>query len=274
MNEQGRVGARPGAPAASDQATHASCPPLVVEACGLGKRFTTGPRVLNAIDFSARRGERIALVGSNGAGKSTFLRCLVGLVPFGDGTVEVLGQRFSEQPNRRQRVALRRRLGFVFQFHGLVGRTSALSNVVNGALGQGNGWRAWNHALAPERLRTDALDALAAVGLSDRALDRTDTLSGGQSQRVAIARALVHRPELVIADEPAASLDPVAGAEVMSVFHGLAEQRGATLIFTTHDLQHALDYSDRIVALAAGHVVLDSPTVHLRVSDLEAIYRD
>lgn len=274
MNEQVWVGAGAQVRAPLDQVTQGSCPPIVLEARGLGKQFNTGSRVLEAVDFSARRGERIALVGSNGAGKSTLLRCLVGLLPFGGGTVEILGQRFSEQPNRRQRAALRRRLGFVFQFHGLVGRTSALSNVVNGALGQGYGWRAWSQALAPKQLRADALDALAAVGLSDRALDRTDTLSGGQSQRVAVARALVHRPELVIADEPAASLDPVAGAEVMRVFHGLAEQRGATLVFTTHDLQHALDYSDRVVGLAAGRVVLDSPTVHLRASDLEAIYRD
>lgn len=246
----------------------------VVRALGLSKRFAEGPPVLDGVELTIRGGERVALVGANGAGKSTLLRCLVGLLPLTGGSVEILDQHFAGRPDRAQRRALRRRLGFVFQFHGLVGRTSALSNVVNGALGQGIGWRAWYQGLAPQALRREALAALDSVGLAERAAARADTLSGGQSQRVAIARALVHRPDLLIADEPAASLDPVAGAEIMTLFRGLTESRGVTLIFTTHDLTHALDYADRVVALARGRVVLDAPVAGIDRDALERIYHD
>lgn len=246
----------------------------MIRAEALSKRFGDGPMVLDGVSLSVHRGERVALIGPNGAGKSTLLRCLVGLIPNSGGVVRILDQQFRGQPDRRQRMALRRRLGFVFQFHGLVGRTSALSNVVNGALGQGHGWRAWHQSLAPEGLRRDALAALGDVGLADRATARADTLSGGQSQRVAIARAIVHRPDLVIADEPAASLDPVAGQEVMALFSRLTATQGSTLIFTTHDIRHALDHADRVVALKAGRILVDAPAGELAERDLEAVYHD
>ena len=245
---------------------------IVIRADGLAKRFDDGPLVLNGISLAVRAGERVALIGPNGAGKSTLLRCLVGLIPLSDGSVDVLGQRFARAPGTAQRRALRRQLGFVFQFHGLVARTSALSNVVNGALGQTHGWRAWHQSVAPTRLREDALGALEAVGLVDRASARADTLSGGQSQRVAIARAIVHSPALLIADEPAASLDPAAGTEIMALFRRLVGERGTTLVYTTHDMGHALTYADRLVALKAGEIVLDAPTDGLTADDLGPIF--
>ncbi|MEP6149414.1 MAG: ATP-binding cassette domain-containing protein, partial [Nisaea sp.] len=175
------------------------------------KSFAPGKPILKDVTLDIRRGERVALIGANGAGKSTLLRCLAGLVPLSAGDVDILGETFSGSPSACQRKALRRQLGFVFQFHGLVRRTSALSNVVNGYLGQGLGMRVWHQMLAPHAVREDARAALDAVGLGDKWDARADTLSGGQSQRVAIARAIVHKPTLIIADEPAASLDPVAG---------------------------------------------------------------
>ncbi|MDF1793430.1 MAG: ATP-binding cassette domain-containing protein [Thalassobaculaceae bacterium] len=252
-------------------------PPVMVApliaADGVSKRFGDGPAVLDGVSLAIRSGERVALIGANGAGKSTLLRALVGLIPISGGAVEILGQRFSDLPTRRQRAALRRRLGFVFQFHGLVGRTSALSNVVNGALGQGHGWRAWHQSLSPAALRDAALAALDAVGLADRATARADTLSGGQSQRVAIARAIVHGPDLLIADEPAASLDPAAGLGIMRLFTRLATENRRTLVYTTHDMRHALDHADRIVALKAGRIVFDAPAEALTEGDLEPVYR-
>lgn len=245
----------------------------VIRADALTKRFGPGPAVLDGVSVAIHQGERVALIGANGAGKSTLLRSVVGLIPITGGVVRILDEQFRDQPTRRQRAALRRRLGFVFQFHGLVGRTSALSNVVNGALGQEHGWRAWHQSLAPAALRDAALDALDAVGLADRAEARADTLSGGQSQRVAIARAIVHGPELLIADEPAASLDPAAGLGIMTLFTRLATERGRTLVFTTHDMRHALDHADRVVALRAGRVVLDAAAADLGERDLEPIYR-
>ncbi len=246
--------------------------PLIV-AESVAKRFAGGPPVLNGVTLAIRPGERVALLGANGAGKSTLLRALVGLIPITGGSVEILGQRFTHLPNGRQRAALRRRLGFVFQFHGLVGRTSALSNVVNGALGQGHSWRSWHQSLAPAGLRDAALQALDAVGLADRATARADTLSGGQSQRVAIARAIVHGPDLIFADEPAASLDPAAGLDIMRLFTRLASEQGRTLVYTTHDMRHALEHADRIVALKAGRVVFDAAAADLAERDLEPIYR-
>ena len=245
----------------------------LIAADGVYKRFLDGPAVLKGVTLEIRPGERVALLGANGAGKSTLLRALVGLIPITGGSVEILGQRFTDLPNARQRAALRRRLGFVFQFHGLVGRTSALSNVVNGAMGQAYGWRSWHQSLAPARLRDDALEALEAVGLADRATARADTLSGGQSQRVAIARAIVHGPDLLFADEPAASLDPAAGLDIMRLFTRLSVEHRRTLVYTTHDMRHALGHADRIVALKSGRVVFDAAAADLTESDLEPIYR-
>ena len=243
----------------------------IIRTTGLTKSFGhANPPVLEDVSVSIARGEAIAIVGANGAGKSTLLKCLVGLLPPSDGTIEMFGQSFSAATARRKR-ELRRNIGFVFQFHGLVGRLSALSNVVHGALGQGQGWRAWHQSLAGDNLRRDAYDALARVGLAERAHDRAVTLSGGQSQRVAIARAIVHRPSLLLADEPVASLDPAAGQEVMALFRTLAGS-DMSLLYTTHNLDHAMTFSDRILALRAGRVVIDQPTATLAPRDLERIY--
>jgi phosphonate transport system ATP-binding protein len=236
------------------------------------KSFAPGLPVLEDVTLDIGKGERVALIGANGAGKSTLLRCLAGLVPLSAGDVEILGERFSGSPSVRQQKALRRQLGFVFQFHGLVRRTSALSNVVNGYLGQGHGIRAWHQMLAPRAVRAEARAVLEAVGLGEKWNARADTLSGGQSQRVAIARAIVHKPALIIADEPAASLDPAAGGDIMTLFHRLAGSRGCTLLFTTHDMSHALSYADRVIALKAGTVMLDAASSDLSTTDLEPVF--
>jgi phosphonate transport system ATP-binding protein len=148
----------------------------------------------------------------------------------------------------------------VFQRHNLVGRLCALTNVVHGAQARRSGPRHWLQSLAPEAVRREALDCLAAVGLADRALQRSDSLSGGQSQRVAIARMLMQRPELVLADEPDASLDPRSGEEVMDLLYRLAKEKGLTLIVISHRLEHTMRYSDRIVGLADGRISLDMPS--------------
>lgn len=114
--------------------------------------------------------------------------------------------------------------------------------------------------------------ALNDVNLADKAAARADQLSGGQAQRVAIARALIRKPKLLIADEPAASLDPVAGRDIMQIFSNLAEEHGITLVYTTHDMAHALAFSDRVIALKAGQVLFDQPSGLLGDSDLEAVF--
>ncbi|MGG7568646.1 phosphonate ABC transporter ATP-binding protein [Rhodovulum sp. DZ06] len=211
---------------------------------------------LRGVDFTLAPGEKVALVGPNGAGKTTLLNAVVGLLAAADGGVETLGADMRAAKGRR---AVRARTGFVFQQHGLVRRRSALSNVLHGLMARRGAWGAWSAATAPAAWRAEAMEALAEVGLADRAADRADRLSGGQAQRVAVARALVCRPALVIADEPTASLDPAAGREVMELFCTLVDRRGAALLFTTHDMEHARAYADRVVGLRGGRIALDLP---------------
>jgi phosphonate transport system ATP-binding protein len=256
----------PGAPAASAPAA----PDLDVR--GLRKRFAAARgAVLDGVGLAVRPGEAVALVGPNGAGKSTLLRCCLRLVEPDEGEVRLLGRDLRGVRGRALRRA-RAETGFVFQRHNLVGRLSVLSNVVHGALAAG--WSAfrWTQALAPRAVRQRALECLARVGLSHLADRRADTLSGGESQRVAIARALVAGPRLVFADEPVASLDPGIGEEVMRLFADLIRRSGLTLLYTTHQVDHALRYSDRVVALRAGRVVLDAPSKDVGRGDLRAVY--
>ncbi len=238
-----------------------------ISARGLG--FSWGERVVfEGVDLDLGAAERVALIGPNGAGKTSLLRCLVGLSP-ARGQLEVLG----ESPARAAgRAAIRRRTGYVFQRHGLVRRRTALSNVVHGMLGQPGGWRAVSQTVAPAAWRAAALEALGDVGLANRAEDRADRLSGGQAQRVAIARALVAQPRLVIADEPTASLDPAAGEEVMALFSRLVAARGIALLFTSHDMDHARRYSDRVVALARGRIAFDLPSAAAEPARLAEVF--
>ncbi|MEL6773388.1 MAG: ATP-binding cassette domain-containing protein [Pseudomonadota bacterium] len=247
-------------------------PAPVIETSGLEKAYGPSAPVLTGVDLSVGQGERVALIGANGSGKSTLMRCLIGLVPLTAGSVSLFGHRFTHLPAASARAAMRRRIGFVFQNHSLVRRRSVLSNVVHGLLGEPGSWRAFTQATAPEHWRRRAMVALEEVGLADRALDRADTLSGGQQQRVAIARALVRRPELLIADEPAASLDPAAGREVMALFVRLAEEHGITLLFSSHDMAHAAGFSDRVVGLKEGRIAFDRPSGAVSAEMLEATF--
>jgi len=231
----------------------------VIEVSGLTKAYGQGEPVFSDIRLVVRPGERVALIGANGSGKSTLLKCIIGLHASSAGTVTALGETFVGHPSTAQGRRIRKKIGFVFQHHGLVKRLSVLSNVVHGMLGYPGSWRAAVQTLAPGEWREAAMQALDAVGLSDKALQRADALSGGQQQRVAIARALIRKPTLMIADEPAASLDPAAGRDVMDVFSNLVRNQGITLLFTSHDMEHAVAYSDRVIALKQGHIHFDKP---------------
>lgn len=261
-----RFGSAPGPDASPDREFAVSVRDLV-KAYGRGHA-----PVLSGVSFDVAAGEIVGLIGANGSGKSTLLRCLAGLHPTGGGDITVLGQRFCGRPPAAALRSIRRDLGFVFQHHSLVGRLTALSNVVQGQLGDPGGWRCWHQALAPDRCRREALQALARVRLDTFHAVRADRLSGGQSQRVAIARALVRRPRLLIADEPAASLDPAAGEEVMEIFASVARESGATVLFTSHDMEHARRYADRIIALKGGRIAFDLPRADIRRHHLDGVF--
>ncbi len=242
--------------------------PLAV--AGLAKRFGA-VEVFHDVSFAVSERGSVALIGANGAGKSTLLRCCMRLIEPDHGTVWVHGTAMTGL----RRGALRRvrsAVGFVFQRHNLVPRISVLANVLHGSQARGWGPRTWWPSMATVAERELALHCLDLVGCADLARRQADALSGGQSQRVAIARSLMQRPRLLLADEPAASLDPVAGEEVMALFARLVERERLTLVFVSHHLDHALAYSDRIIGLRGGGVALDRPTAGATAAELRELY--
>lgn len=227
----------------------------ILRLSGVRKSFSSR-EVIAGVDLDVGPRSALALIGANGAGKSTLLRMLVRLIEPDQGTIDLLGERVTSlDPNGLRR--FRRRVGIVFERHNLVGRLSALSNVVHGVQSRESGPRSWLQTFARADVRDEAMSCLAAVGLADRAGQRADSLSGGQSQRVAIARMLMQRPELILADEPDASLDPRTGEEVMDLLYRLAKDKGLTLLVISHRLEHTIRYSDRIVGLSGGTITLD-----------------
>jgi phosphonate transport system ATP-binding protein len=260
-----------GIPVSASEVLETTTPPPDLWVRGLTKRFDAATPVLKGVAFQVKAGQRVALIGANGAGKSTLLRCCMHLIPPDSGEVRLFGTPLAglDAPALRR---LRSQVGFVFQKHNLVPRLSALSNVLHGALPRTPLAQAWFQGLAPAPLRHEALHCLERVGLSHIALRRADKLSGGQSQRVAVARALMQRPRLIVADEPAASLDPVAGDEVMALFSGLVKDEGLTMVFTSHDLTHAVRYADRVIALQRGEIVLDAMSHEVNVAELRSLY--
>ncbi|MEL6913038.1 MAG: ATP-binding cassette domain-containing protein [Pseudomonadota bacterium] len=244
--------------------------PTDLRVTGLAKGFA-GTRVFEDVSFGLSRGEAVAIVGANGTGKSTLLRCLLGLIPADAGQIDVLGTDVRVARASQLR-AMRAQMGLVSQRHNLVPRLSVLSNVVQGLLGQKPGIRHWSQAIAPPASRDAAMAALDKVGLAPLATRRADRLSGGQSQRVAIARALVGQPKILVADEPTASLDPAAGEDVMDLFFALARQEGVTVVFISHNIGHALRYGDRVLGLADGRLEFDARAASLAASDLRGLY--
>ena len=230
-----------------------------------------GPTVLHGVTFSAYAGVSLAVIGANGSGKSTLLKCLIHLTDPTSGHIQMLGQDVGAL-NPRDLRRFRSRIGVVWQKHNLVPRISALSNVLHGVQSRMSGPRSWWQWAAPEAVRAEAVACLARVGLDDKALQRVDSLSGGQQQRVAIARMLMQRPEIVLADEPDASLDPQSGEDVMRLLSDLARQDGLTLIVISHRLEHTMEFSDRIIGLAGGQITLDVATAQADAAQLRRFF--
>jgi phosphonate transport system ATP-binding protein len=237
---------------------------------GLSKSFG-GRQVLRDVDLELYSGESVALLGSNGCGKSTLLKCCNRLVEPEAGRIVVDNREIRGLDGKALRKA-RARLGFVFQRHNLVPRLSSLTNVIHGYLGHSSGPAYWLQSLAPARIRRKAMDCLEAVGMAHLANSKAGLLSGGESQRVAVARTLMQDPAIIFADEPVASLDPKVGHEVMRLFVSLVREKGLSLLFVSHDMDHALEYADRIVAIRHGSKVLDKAADKIKKHDLHEIY--
>jgi phosphonate transport system ATP-binding protein len=226
--------------------------------------------VLDAVNLTVSPGQFVALVGPSGAGKSTLLRLINGSHRPTGGSLAVLGVD-PARCGRGELRGLRTRTGFVFQQFGLVGRLSAMENVLMGSLGSLRMPR-YGVSTYPRMLRERAAANLERVGLLEQRYQRCDTLSGGQQQRVAIARTLMQEAELVLADEPVASLDPNASLSVLQTLRKLAAEDGFTVICSLHQVELALEVSDRVVAVRDGSFILDAPTAQTSQEDIRAVY--
>ncbi len=252
-----------------------------IEVNGLSKTFRKH-LALNNVSLAVEQGEMVALIGASGSGKSTLIRLISGLErgdkssgakqPGNDGRIQVLGASVQDsgQINRNIR-RLRARIGVIFQQFNLVNRLSLLTNVVLGVLGRIPAWRGTLGLFTREE-KMLAMEALRRVGMDQYAGQRASTLSGGQQQRAAIARALMQGAEVLLADEPIASLDPESARRVMENMARINREDGITIVVSLHQVAYAMRYCPRTVALRAGEVVYDGPSEALTPSFLRELY--
>jgi phosphonate transport system ATP-binding protein len=237
---------------------------------GLTKRYRTGDLALKGIDLDVPDGQVMALIGPSGAGKSTVIRCINRLVEPTAGTItlndtEIVALRSGEL--RR----MRRRMGMIFQEYALVERLSVMENVLSGRLGYVGFWQSFMRKF-PQSDIDEAFRLLQRVGLDHMADKRADELSGGQRQRAADADALIQNPELLLVDEPTASLDPKTSRQIMRLVKELCGERKLSAIINIHDVMLAQMFAERIVGLKLGEIVYDGPPDRLTPAVLTEIY--
>ena len=236
----------------------------------LEKVYPTGTKALSGIGFTVSEPQVVAIIGPSGAGKSTLIRCINRLVEPSRGTVQLHDTDIISLGRRELRQA-RRRMGMIFQEYNLVERLTVMENVLSGRLGYVSFWKAYRRKFPPEDVMA-AFELLERVGLTGYQSTRADALSGGQRQRVGIARALMQKPDLLLVDEPTASLDPKTAREIMRLIVELAYDRGTPALVNIHDVALAQVFADRIVGLHAGKVVFDGGPDALTHDVLTDIY--
>ncbi|WP_449256804.1 phosphonate ABC transporter ATP-binding protein [Bosea sp. (in: a-proteobacteria)] len=241
---------------------------LAVE--GLTKIYPTGKKALGGVDVVIDRPQLVAVIGSSGAGKSTFIRCINRLVEPTAGRV-LLNDQDIVALDRRGLRAARRRIGMIFQEYNLVERLSVMQNVLSGRLGYVGLIAALRYRFPPQDIQA-AFALLDRVGLAGYHDQRADALSGGQRQRVGIARALMQRPDLLLLDEPTASLDPKTSRQIMRLVRELVAERQTPAIINIHDVALARAYADRIIGMKDGLVVFDAEAGALTDAALGRIY--
>ena len=223
---------------------------------------------LESVSLQLNRGEFAVVLGASGAGKSTLLRTINHLTPPTQGQIIVDGLGELSKPHLLR--SHRKQTGMVFQQHQLIERCSALENVLMGRLAYHSFWRSL--LPLPQTDQKIALQCLERVNLIDKALTPVKNLSGGQKQRVGIARALAQQPQLMLADEPIASLDPASSHQVLSLLRKICKSDGNSALLSLHQVEFAKEYSDRIIGLANGRVVFDGPPSSLESHHLAEIY--
>ena len=236
----------------------------------LTKRYATGDLALEDVSLSVPSGQVMGLIGPSGAGKSTLIRCVNRLVEPSVGRI-MLGDTDVVAADRAGLSRARRRMGMIFQEYALVDRLTVMENVLSGRLGDVGFWRSFFRRF-PQADIDRAFAVLDRVGLMDHVDKRADALSGGQRQRVGIARALVQEPELLLVDEPTASLDPKTSRQIMRLIVEVCAERGLAAIVNIHDVALAQQFVQRIVGLRKGQIVFDGPPDALTADVLTEIY--
>lgn len=226
---------------------------MILKIENLHKVYPDGTHALKGVSFEVFKGEFLVIIGLSGSGKSTLLRCINRLVEPTAGSIQFMGKEITTLPKDSLR-HVRRQIGMVFQQFNLIKRHSVLTNVLTGSLGSMSSLNAILHRYSNAAIE-EALHCLETVGIADKAEARADSLSGGQQQRVAIARSLMQKPELMLADEPVASLDPATSNTVMQYFEKINKEFGTTVICNLHFLSLVRKYATRVIALKGGEII-------------------
>ena len=227
-------------------------------------------QALDNVSFSVEKGEFLAIIGLSGSGKSTLLRCINRLVEPTEGEI-IWDDEDITNASQEELLNIRRRIGMVFQHFNLVNRSKVITNVLSGRLGYVNPALSLFNRF-PKADMEMAMQQLERAGIADQANKRADELSGGQQQRVGIARALMQEPEIVLADEPVASLDPVLAHSIMQYLDDINKNDGVTVLCSLHFLDLVHRYADRAIALNHGKLMFDGPPEEIDDERFKEIY--
>jgi phosphonate transport system ATP-binding protein len=236
----------------------------------LTKVYRTGAKALSGVSFEVDLPQVVAIIGPSGAGKSTLIRCINRLIDPTSGQVLLDATNLVTLGRSDLRKA-RRRIGMIFQEYNLVDRLTVMENLLSGRLGYVNFWKAYRRKFPSEDIAA-AFQLLDRVGLEGYQDTRADELSGGQRQRVGIARALMQQPDLLLVDEPTASLDPKTSRQIMRIIVELAHERGTPALVNIHDVGLAQSFADRIIGLREGEIVFDGTSKNITADVLTKIY--
>jgi len=242
----------------------------MLEIKNLTKIYEGGVKALDNVSFSVEPGEFLAVIGLSGSGKSTLLRCINRLIEPTDGKIIWDGVDVTAANQSEMRL-VRRKIGMVFQHFNLVNRSKVITNVLTGRLGYVNPALSMFNRFPASDIE-GAMKQLDRIGIADQADKRADELSGGQQQRVGIARAMMQEPEIILADEPVASLDPVLAHSIMQYLEQINQEDGAMVICSLHFLDLVHRYADRAIALNDGMLMFDGPPEEIDDEKFKEIY--
>ena len=236
----------------------------------VNKVYPNGLHALKNVSLEINQGEFVAIIGLSGAGKSTLLRTINRMHDISEGSLIVNGQDIKNLKGKDLRT-FRRKVGMVFQSFNLVTRTTVINNVLTSRVPDMPLWKSIIGLYSKED-KIIALEALDKVGILDKAYVRADQLSGGQQQRVALARTLAQKPEIILADEPVAALDPITATQVMDDFKKINKELNMSVLINIHHVDLALKYADRVIGIKAGEIVYDGAAKDVTNEVLKQIY--